>query len=189
MGLPKCGRGAVTSGPYLGSIDPNRPRPAGDLDSGMSHSLLEFELDAVLQSSRDNIVIRDDCGRILRANERCAEIYGTEPGAFTGASRNGKPGLIELAHGGTLLLDEIGDLPLAMQAKLLRVLEDRSVLRIGGTGERKLDIRIVASTNRDLKALIDEGRFRADSKVNLREQAILSKSASYTLVSSLQPSP
>lgn len=91
-----------------------------------------------------------------------SEMFGYEPGAFTGASRSGKPGLIELAHGGTLFLDEIGDLPLAMQAKLLRVLEDRSILRIGSTGERQLDIRIVASTNRDLKALIDGGQFRAD---------------------------
>ncbi|WP_437524550.1 sigma 54-interacting transcriptional regulator [Sorangium sp. So ce726] len=89
------------------------------------------------------------------------ELFGHEKSAFTGAS-HARPGLLEAAHGGTLFLDEIGELPLAFQAKLLRVLEDRKVLRIGGRTPRRLDLRFVAATNRDLEAEIARGAFRQD---------------------------
>ena len=82
-------------------------------------------------------------------------------GAFTGAVRD-KPGRFELADGGTLFLDEIGDIPLAMQAKLLRVLQEQEIERVGDTRTRKVNVRIVAATNRDLKRDVEAGRFRQD---------------------------
>ena len=91
-----------------------------------------------------------------------SELFGYEPGAFTGARRNGKEGLLESARGGTLLLDEIGDLPLELQPKLLRVIEARSVLKVGAVEEKPVDTRIIASTNRDVDTMVAEGRFRAD---------------------------
>jgi Nif-specific regulatory protein len=90
-----------------------------------------------------------------------AELFGHEKGAFTGA-QSARAGRFELAHGGTLFLDEIGEVPLAMQAKLLRALQERVVERLGASRERPVDVRIVAATNRDLKTLVDEGRFRLD---------------------------
>ena len=102
-----------------------------------------------------------NCGAVPEALFE-SEMFGYEAGAFTGARRSGKPGLIELANGGTLFLDEIGDLPLPMQGKLLKVLEDRCILRVGGSSERQVDLRIVASTNRELKTLIAQGQFRTD---------------------------
>ncbi|AUX26393.1 sigma-54 dependent transcriptional regulator [Sorangium cellulosum] len=89
------------------------------------------------------------------------ELFGHEKSAFTGAS-HARPGLLESADGGTLFLDEIGELPLACQAKLLRVLEDRKVLRLGGRAPRRIDLRFVAATNRDLEAEVARGAFRQD---------------------------
>lgn len=91
-----------------------------------------------------------------------SELFGYEDGAFTGARKGGKPGRFELAKGGTILLDEIGDLPLTMQAKLLRVLQEKEFTRLGGTTLIPLDARIIAATNRDLKKMVTEGKFRAD---------------------------
>ena len=91
-----------------------------------------------------------------------SEFFGYEPGAFTGALRSGKPGLFEMANCGTLFLDEIAELPLSMQAKLLRVLETGDVMRIGGTKIRHMNVRIIAATNRDLGTFVREGRFRED---------------------------
>jgi len=91
-----------------------------------------------------------------------SEMFGYEAGAFTGANRKGKPGKFELADGGTIFLDEVGDLPLPMQVKLLRVIQERTVERLGGTRTLSLDFRVIAATNRDLKALIRKGLFRQD---------------------------
>lgn len=91
-----------------------------------------------------------------------SELFGYEDGAFTGARKGGKPGRFELAKGGTVLLDEIGDLPLTMQAKLLRVLQEKEFTRLGGTTAIPLDARIIAATNRDLRKMVTEGKFRAD---------------------------
>lgn len=90
------------------------------------------------------------------------ELFGHEPGAFTGALKNGKSGFIELAHGGTLFLDEISELSFEMQSKLLGVLQDREVIRIGGRKGKHIDLRIVAATNRDLEQMVREGSFRRD---------------------------
>ena len=91
-----------------------------------------------------------------------SELFGYETGAFTGARRQGKAGKMELAHRGTLFLDEIGDLPLGAQAKLLRVLETRKIEKLGGLKSVDVDFRLVASTNRELKAMIDHHEFRED---------------------------
>ena len=91
-----------------------------------------------------------------------SEIFGYERGAFTSASVRGKPGKFELADHGTIFLDEIGDMPLSMQAKLLRVLQEYEVERIGGVKTIKLDFRVIAATNQDLQAMIRKGAFRAD---------------------------
>ena len=91
-----------------------------------------------------------------------SELFGYEEGAFTGAKRGGKPGKFEMAQGGTLFLDEIGDMPPAMQVKLLRVLQEREVERVGGTLTRPVDIRIIAATGKTLEDLVNDGSFRAD---------------------------
>jgi transcriptional regulator with PAS, ATPase and Fis domain len=91
-----------------------------------------------------------------------AELFGYAPGAFTGAHARGKPGLLELAHAGTLLLDEIGDLPQALQVKLLRFLDDGRIWPLGAVRFRRPDVRVLAATNRDLDALIASGAFRRD---------------------------
>ncbi|MGA8893207.1 MAG: sigma-54 dependent transcriptional regulator [Anaeromyxobacteraceae bacterium] len=90
-----------------------------------------------------------------------AELFGHERGAFTGA-RERRPGLVEMASGGTLLLDEVADLPLEVQGKFLRVLEERRVRRLGGRAEIEVDVRVLAATHRDLAARVREGSFRED---------------------------
>jgi PAS domain S-box-containing protein len=91
-----------------------------------------------------------------------SELFGYEKGAFTGARNTGKPGMFELADTGTIFLDEIGDLPHNLQAKLLRVLQDKAVLRIGGTKPKQLDVRILAASNLELEKLVAKGAFRQD---------------------------
>jgi len=90
-----------------------------------------------------------------------SELFGYEKGAFTGAT-TAKPGRFEMANGGTLFLDEIGDISAAVQVKLLRVLQERTFERLGGTRSVEVDVRVVAATNRDLQQLIAEGAFRED---------------------------
>lgn len=90
-----------------------------------------------------------------------SELFGYERGAFTGAGK-GKKGLLEMAQGGTVFFDEVGELPLSMQVKLLRVLQERSMLRVGGTDEVAVDFRLLAATNKDLKSEVERGAFRAD---------------------------
>ncbi|MGD8367746.1 MAG: sigma 54-interacting transcriptional regulator [Desulfobacterales bacterium] len=105
--------------------------------------------------------VRINCAAIPRDLLE-SELFGYEKGAFTGARSSGKPGKFELAHRGTVFLDEIGDLPLQMQPKLLRVLEDKEFERIGGTRVVRSDFRLIAATNQNLEKLMAEGRFRKD---------------------------
>lgn len=102
-----------------------------------------------------------NCGAISESLFE-SEIFGYEKGAFSGADSKGKKGKVELAKGGTLFLDEIGEMPLEMQVKFLRVLQEKRFFRVGGTKELDVDFRIIAATNRDLKELVDEGKFRED---------------------------
>nr|MBL8456761.1 sigma-54-dependent Fis family transcriptional regulator [Zoogloeaceae bacterium] len=101
-----------------------------------------------------------------------AELFGYGEGAFTGARRKGTPGRILEAHGGILFLDEIGDMPLSLQARLLRVLQDRQVVPLGGGAARPVDCVVMCATHRDLPALIAEGGFRADLFYRLQDHCV-----------------
>lgn len=102
-----------------------------------------------------------NCGAVSRELFE-AELFGHEPGAFTGASPKGRKGKLEAAAGGTLFLDEIGEMPYSAQVKLLRVLEDRKVCRLGGVDEMEIDVRIISATNKDLQREVEGKRFRLD---------------------------
>lgn len=91
-----------------------------------------------------------------------SELFGYEEGSFTGAKKGGKIGKFELANRGTIFLDEIGDMPVNMQVKLLRVLQEKEIERIGSNSPQKIDVRVIAATNKDLKKLIQQGKFRED---------------------------
>lgn len=110
---------------------------------------------------RDGPFIKVNCAAIP-AQLIESELFGYEGGAFTGARKKGKPGKFELAHGGSIFLDEIGDLPLDMQAKLLRVLQEKEFERISGNRTIRADCRVIAATNQNLKQMCNSGRFRPD---------------------------
>jgi len=118
---------------------------------------------AVHNSSRrhNKPMIKVNCAAIPEALLE-SELFGYEDGAFTGAKKGGKLGKFELAHSGTIFLDEIGDMSLNMQAKLLRVLQEKEFERVGGTKTVKVDIRVIAATNRELKDMIEKETFRRD---------------------------
>jgi len=101
-----------------------------------------------------------------------SELFGYEPGAFTGANIKGKPGYFEMANKGTLFLDEIGELPSSMQAKLLGVIQDQEVMRLGATTVKKIDVRIVTATNVNLEQVVREGKFRSDLYYRFRVAAL-----------------
>ena len=105
--------------------------------------------------------VKINCGAIS-PNLIESEFFGYEKGAFTGASASGKKGYFEIANNGVMFLDEIGELPLEMQAKLLRVIQDGEFYRVGGTTPIKTNVRIISATNRDLEKFVEEGRFRRD---------------------------
>lgn len=129
-------------------------------ESGVGKEIVAEQIH--LQSLRSDMpYIRINCASIPE-NLLESELFGYVEGAFTGAKKGGKMGIFELADGGTLLLDEIGELPLNMQAKLLRVIQENEVTRIGGNTTTKIDVRIIASTNRDLNEMVRKGLFRKD---------------------------
>jgi two-component system response regulator PilR (NtrC family) len=113
-----------------------------------------------LSERRDKPFIAVNCGAIPE-NLLESELFGHVRGAFTGAVAN-KPGLVETADGGTLFLDEIGELPPSLQVKLLRLIQEKTIRRVGGNQDQRADVRIVAATNRDLQAEAQAGRFRED---------------------------
>lgn len=114
-----------------------------------------------LSDRRDQPFIKVNCGTISHSIVE-SELFGYEEGSFTGASKGGKIGLIEAANGGTLFLDEISELPLEQQVKLLHVLQEKMLIRVGGTTAIDLDIRVVAATNKDLEEQVALGNFRED---------------------------
>jgi PAS domain S-box-containing protein len=111
--------------------------------------------------------IKINCGAIP-SNLLESEFFGYDPGAFTGALKQGKPGLFELANEGTLFLDEVGELPLDLQVKVLRAIQDKEIIRIGAQKSIKLNIRIVAATNRNLEKMVEEKNFREDLYYRLK---------------------
>lgn len=128
-------------------------------ESGTGKEL--FALGIHKASGRTGPLMKVNCAAIPEALLE-TEFFGYEEGAFSGAKKGGKPGKFELAHQGTLFLDEIGDMSLSLQAKLLRVLQEREFERIGGTQTKQVDVRIVAATNKDLAKLVSENLFRED---------------------------
>ncbi|QUH18904.1 sigma-54 interaction domain-containing protein [Alkaliphilus sp. B6464] len=108
-----------------------------------------------------NQFVRVNCAAISESLLE-SELFGYEEGAFTGALKGGKIGLFEQAHGGTIFLDEIGEIPLSTQVKLLRVLQEKEIVRVGGANHINIDVRVIAATNAPLERAIEEGRFRED---------------------------
>jgi DNA-binding NtrC family response regulator len=169
------------------SRDETASDPNGDIVSAQPRMLALLEFVRQVAKSHASILIQGESGtgkellaRYIHGHSRrglgpfvavnCAalpegllesELFGHERGAFTGAIGN-KPGKFELAHSGTILLDEISELPLALQAKLLRVLQEREVDRVGGKKPLPIDIRVISTTNRDLREMIRGGTFRED---------------------------
>ncbi len=110
---------------------------------------------------KDNPFVKVDCGSIPE-NLIETELFGYAPGTFSGGSKHGKIGIIEAACGGTLFLDEVGELPLSMQSRLLRVMQDKEIVRVGSTTARRVDVRVIAATCRDLEEEVHKVRFRRD---------------------------
>lgn len=129
-------------------------------ESGTGKELFAHAIHKASERSYGNFV-KVNCaaipGELLES-----ELFGYEKGAFTGANKNGKIGKFELADGGTIFLDEIGDMPLSMQVKLLRVIQEKEVERIGADYTKSIDIRIIAATNRNLEEMVEQGEFRQD---------------------------
>lgn len=114
-----------------------------------------------LSPRNNNIFIKVNCAAIPKELFE-SELFGYEKGAFTGANNSGKIGFFELANGGTLLLDEIGELQLSVQSKILRAIQEKEITRVGGKNRIKLDIRVIAATNRNLEQEVKDGKFRED---------------------------
>ncbi|OPY86482.1 MAG: Limonene hydroxylase [Smithella sp. PtaU1.Bin162] len=130
-------------------------------ETGVGKDFLVRFMHNVPENSTERFLIKVNCGAIPE-NLLESELFGYEAGAFTGASKQGKAGLFELANNGTLFLDEIGDMPLPLQVKLLDVIQDKSFYRLGGTKMISANARIIAATNLNLERLISEGKFRSD---------------------------
>jgi PAS domain S-box-containing protein len=129
-------------------------------ESGVGKEVLARLIHA--ESSRsEGPFVKVNCGAIPRDLLE-SELFGYEAGAFTGAQRQGKIGIVEVANHGTLFLDEIGELPLDLQVKLLQVLQDKTLVRLGSTRSIAVNVRVIAATNRDLQAMVDARQFRSD---------------------------
>lgn len=139
------------------------PTDASVLITGESGVGKEIVADEIYKMGprKDKPFVKVNCASIP-ANLLESELFGYEKGAFTGANSSGKQGLFEMANHGTLLLDEIGDMPLDLQVKLLRAIQNKEITRVGGTKPISLDIRFISSTNSNLKEKINQGTFRRD---------------------------
>lgn len=146
-----------------GTLQQAAPTDATVLITGESGVGKEIIADEIYRMSNRSSkpFIKVNCASIP-LNLLESELFGYEKGAFSGANTSGKQGLFEMADGGTLLMDEIGDMPLDLQVKLLRTIQNREITRVGGTKPIPLDIRFIAATNNDLKKKIAEGTFRQD---------------------------
>ncbi|HAJ99780.1 MAG TPA: sigma-54-dependent Fis family transcriptional regulator [Bacteroidales bacterium] len=137
--------------------------PSTVLVSGESGTGKEVFAQAIHNASgrRNSGFVAINCGAIPEALFE-SELFGYEDGAFTGARKGGKPGKFELANGGTLFLDEVGEMPMDMQVKLLRALQEGEITRVGGNKAIPVDVRVVAATNKNLKTLVEQNKFRND---------------------------
>lgn len=133
----------------------------GETGSGKELVAQAIHRESMLGHAAGRPFVAVNCGAIAESLLE-SELFGHEEGAFTGSRRGGRPGLFEAAHRGTLFLDEIGEMPLALQTRLLRVLEEREVMRVGGTRPVPVDVRIISATHCDLDARVRSGEFRAD---------------------------
>ena len=157
-------------------IDTIAPTDVTVLITGESGTGKEVAADGIYQKSlrKEKPFIKVNCAAIPDELLE-SELFGYEGGAFTDAKKTGKTGLFELANGGTILLDEIGEMPMSLQSKLLRVLQTKEIRRIGGNEDIQLDIRVIASTNKDLQEEIKHNRFREDLYYRLNVVPILIK--------------
>ena len=137
--------------------------PANVLLTGESGTGKELFAHAIHNAGerRGGPFVAINCGALPKSLIE-SELFGYEGGSFTGSKKEGQPGKFELAHGGTIFLDEIGDMPFEVQSTLLRVLQSREVVRVGGVRPKKIDVRIIAATNRNLMEAINQQAFRAD---------------------------
>lgn len=140
-------------------------------ESGTGKEVFAKAIHHASERNRDSF-IAVNCGAIPE-NLLESELFGYEKGAFTGASKIGKVGKFETANGGTIFLDEIGEMPLALQVKILRVLQENEIERVGGTSPIKVNVRVVAATNRALDKMVEEGTFREDLYYRLNVIPIL----------------
>jgi transcriptional regulator with PAS, ATPase and Fis domain len=129
-------------------------------ESGVGKELFAHAVHNASQK-KDMPFIRINCSAIPE-NLLESELFGYEEGSFTGAKKGGNMGKFELANGGTIFLDEIGEMPYHMQAKILRVLQEKELERIGGKNIIKLDVRVICATNRNLEEMVKKGKFRED---------------------------
>lgn len=129
-------------------------------ESGTGKELLAHSLHE-LSERVDGPFIKLNCASLPESLLE-AEVFGYDSGAFTGAKKSGNPGLFEQAHTGTIFLDEIGEMSLPLQAKLLRIIQEKEVQRLGGQDSKRLDVRVVCATNRNLLDLVEQGKFRSD---------------------------
>jgi sigma-54 dependent transcriptional regulator, acetoin dehydrogenase operon transcriptional activator AcoR len=154
------------SAPFRRSVEQARSAAANDLpvvltgESGSGKELLAQSIHAA-SGRRSGPFVAVNCASIPEPLVE-AELFGYEAGAFTGATQNGKPGRFEDANGGTLFLDEVSELPLPAQSAMLRVLQEREVVRIGSSNSRAVDVRVVAATNKPLEPRVQAGLFRRD---------------------------
>jgi DNA-binding NtrC family response regulator len=153
--------------PAMEKIEAMLPRLAGHAgtvlitgETGVGKEQVALQLHAIACAGRDAPFVAVNCGALPETLVE-AELFGHERGAFTGAVRARK-GVFEQASGGTLFLDEIGDMPVAMQVKLLRAIQERRIVRVGGEGTVAVDVRIVCATHQDLRARVEAGSFRED---------------------------
>ncbi|PWA12282.1 Fis family transcriptional regulator [Pueribacillus theae] len=130
-------------------------------ETGVGKDVLANHIYRTSDRNEKGKLIKINCGAIPYHLLE-SELFGYEAGAFTGAKQSGKPGMFELAHKGVLFLDEVGELPLVLQVKLLRVLQEKQIQRIGSTKPKEIDVRLIAATNRNLKELVGKGEFRED---------------------------
>jgi len=129
-------------------------------ESGVGKDVIARYIHSI-SNRKDGPWVKVNCGSIPESLIE-SELFGYEAGAFTGAKRDGKAGMFELAHGGTIFLDEIGELPYNLQVKLLQVLQEKRVVRLGGTRPLEVDVRIIAASNRNLEEMVAQEKFRQD---------------------------